>query len=202
MAIPISHILNSPRTPPLTAISIPSLPPTPSPVQPIPESLLIPGPSPPPLPPSSTASPAFSWDPTPLPLPIPAPQSPFWTTLIPLTPSPPTSLVVEMPFSQATTTTHNPTPQTPRWLSPEIPDSQESQESTNNTMNSFEKSISTCTTRDLRLQIKTALLFGHKYKEISKVLGVLYHQIYWASKHPVIPQHVKKARKPAIITPQ
>ncbi|RFU32354.1 hypothetical protein B7463_g3993, partial [Scytalidium lignicola] len=187
MAIPISHILNSPRTPPLTVISIPSLPPTPSPVQPIPESLLIPGPSPPPLPPSSTASPAFSWDPTPLPLPIPALQSPFWTTSIPSTLSPPTSLVVEISFSQATTTTHNPTPQTLRWLSLEILDSQESQESTNNIMNSFEKSISTYITQDLRLQIKTAFLFSHKYKEINEVLSVSYHQIYWASKHLVTP---------------
>ncbi|RFU25569.1 hypothetical protein B7463_g10761, partial [Scytalidium lignicola] len=119
MAIPISHILNPPRTPnpPSTPISIPSLLPTPTPFQPVPESLLIPGPSPPSLPPSS-ASPAFSWDPTPLPLPIPAPQSPFWTS------SPP-SLAVEMPFSQATTASYNPTPQTIRYLSPEIPDSQE-----------------------------------------------------------------------------
>ncbi|RFU26623.1 hypothetical protein B7463_g9720, partial [Scytalidium lignicola] len=130
MAIPISHILNPPRTPspPSTPISIPSLLPTPTPFQPVPESLLVPGPSPPPLPPSST-SPAFSWDPTPSLLPIPAPQSPFWTPSIPSTPSPPTSLVVEMPFSQATTATHNSTSQTIRRLSPEIPDSQASNSS-------------------------------------------------------------------------
>ncbi|RFU24148.1 hypothetical protein B7463_g12190, partial [Scytalidium lignicola] len=139
MAIPISYILNPPRTP--SPPSTPSLLLTPTPFQPIPESLLVPGPSPPPLVSSSAASPAFSWDPTPSPLPIPASQSPFWTS------SPP-SLTVEMLFSQAFTATHNLTPQTIQYLSLEILDSQESQESTD-IMNSFEKSISTCTTQDL-----------------------------------------------------
>lgn len=60
----------------------------------------------------------------------------------------------------------------------------------------------TNTTRDQRLQIKTALLFGHKPKEISDVLGVSCHQIAYAAKAPLTPQHHKKSPGPSITTPQ
>ncbi|RFU34866.1 hypothetical protein B7463_g1451, partial [Scytalidium lignicola] len=58
------------------------------------------------------------------------------------------------------------------------------------------------TTRDQRLQIRTALRFGIPHKRISEVLGVTQHQIITASKGPLTPQRHRCGNKPAITTPQ
>ncbi len=47
------------------------------------------------------------------------------------------------------------------------------------------------TDRDLRLQIKTALLFKMPWRDIKEKLNVLYDQIVYANRHRLTPQKRK-----------
>ena len=68
--------------------------------------------------------------------------------------------------------------------SPEIPDSQDSLDSQGS-----QKSIHT--TRDDRIAIRTALLFGHSQEEICNKLKVTKRQIQIAKNSPLTPQKNK-----------
>jgi DDE superfamily endonuclease len=58
------------------------------------------------------------------------------------------------------------------------------------------------TTRDLRLQIKAALLFKIPYKDICAQFNVTERQIRWAKRHRVTPQKNKCGGKVKLMTPQ
>jgi hypothetical protein len=58
------------------------------------------------------------------------------------------------------------------------------------------------TSRDLRLQIKTALFFKVPWKEIREKLGVSYYQIAYANHHRLTPQKKKSSRHALLDTPR
>src|SRR5256714_1218479 len=58
------------------------------------------------------------------------------------------------------------------------------------------------TSRDLRLMIRTALLFKRPYKEICQFLGVTEYQIWLVKHHRLTPQKTKTGRRALLHTPQ
>jgi hypothetical protein len=50
-------------------------------------------------------------------------------------------------------------------------------------------------TRDQRIAVQTARLFGHTYMEISQVLGITFRQVQNASKGPITPQKRLSGRR-------
>ena len=57
------------------------------------------------------------------------------------------------------------------------------------------------TSRDVRLMIKTTLLFKVSWRAIRDKLGVTNHQIALAKKQQLTPQHQRRERKPKLSTP-
>jgi hypothetical protein len=94
-------------------------------------------------------------------------------------------------------------PETPEHLrQPQVPPRQPTPRRTPSLSPLSPRYQNASTTRDIRLQIKAALIFKVPYKDICEQFGVTERQIRWARRFPVTPQKHKCSTKLGLKTPE